>query len=71
MKITYDIKAKGFEQSHADPCLFRKIVDGEAVAVIVVYVDHLLISAKGSAEKDELLVDLAEDNKLKNMGEAK
>lgn len=39
MKITYDLEVKRFEQSHTDPCLFRKIVDRETVTGISVDVD--------------------------------
>ena len=31
--------ANGYEQCRADPCVFRKIVDGEVVGLIVIYVD--------------------------------
>ena len=35
--------ADGFEQYKADPCIFRKVVDGVVVMIIGVYVDDLLI----------------------------
>ena len=48
--------AIGFDQSKADPCVFRKVVDGEAEMVLVVHVDDILAHAK---------------DKLKEMGDAK
>ena len=36
-KFTDGIKEKGFEQSHADPCVFRRIVDGKAVIASTTY----------------------------------
>lgn len=48
IKVTTDLTSKGLEQSHADPCVFRRIVDEGVVAVIIIYVDNLLIRTKGS-----------------------
>ena len=31
----------GFEQSKADPCILRKVVDGVVVMIVGVYVDDL------------------------------
>ena len=41
--------ADGFEQSKADPCIFRKVVDGVVVMIVGVYVDDLLV---GGSEED-------------------
>ena len=35
-KFYEDKTAIGFEQAKADPCVFRKVVDGEAEMVVVV-----------------------------------
>ena len=47
----------GFEQCKADPCIFRKIVDGVVVMIVSVYVNDLLV---GGSEEDceSLLVSL-------------
>ena len=45
--------ADDFEQYKADPCIYRKIVDGVVVMVIGVDVDDLLV--RGSQEDCELL----------------
>ena len=39
----------GFEQSKAEPCIFRKVVDGVVVMIVGVYVDDLLV---GGSEED-------------------
>ena len=58
----------GFEQSKADPCIFRKIVDGSVVMIIGVYVDDLLVG--GSTEDcDKLLAFLNRKFKTNNLGE--
>ena len=41
--------ADGLEQCKADPCIFRKIVDGVVVMIVGVYVDDLL---RGGSEED-------------------
>ena len=37
--------AIGFEKAKADPCVFRKVVDGEAEMVVAVHVDDILAHA--------------------------
>ena len=45
-KFCDDMTAIGFEQTKADPCVFRKVVDGEAEMVVVVHVDDILATPK-------------------------
>ena len=42
-KFGGELIAKGFERSHADPCVFRRKHLGKVVVTIVVYVDDLLV----------------------------
>ena len=62
------MKADGFEQCKADPCIFRKIVDGVVVMIAGVYVDDLLI---GGSEEDceSLLASLNKNFPTNNLGE--
>ena len=69
-KFTDGIKEKGFEQSHADPCVFRRIVDGEVVTVIVVYVDDIMLASKTKEDEGRTLSDLSSCFKMKDLGEA-
>ena len=62
--------AIGFEQAKADPCVFRKVVDGEAEMVVVVHVDDILAHAKDQATKYRFATELAQKFKLKDMGDA-
>ncbi|CAN0414415.1 unnamed protein product, partial [Ascophyllum nodosum] len=62
---------KDFEQSHADPCVFRRIVDGKVVAVIVVYVDNILLASKTKEGGGRALSDLSLCFKIKDLGETK
>ena len=61
--------ADGFEQQcKADPCIFRKTVDGVVVMIVGVYVDDLLIG--GSEDDcDSLLASLNKTFPTKNLGE--
>ena len=42
--------ADGFEQCKADPCIFRKIVDGVVVMIVGVYVDLLIRGSEDDCE---------------------
>ena len=62
--------ATGFEQAKADPCVFRKVVDGEAEMVVVVHVDDILAHAKDQATMDRFAAELGQKLKLKDTGDA-
>ena len=70
-KFCDDMTAIGFEQaSKADPCVFRKVVDGEAEMVVVVHVDFILTHAKDQATMDRLAAEIGQKFKSKDMGDA-
>ena len=62
--------AIGFEQAKAYPCVFRKVVDGEAEMVVVVHVDDILAHTKDQATIDRFAAELGRKFKLKGMGDA-
>ena len=62
--------AIGFEQAKADPCVFRKVVGGEAEMVVVVHVDNILAHAKDQATMDRFAAEHGQKFKLKDMGDA-
>ena len=39
------LQKTGMEQSKADPCVFRKVVDGEVTLIVCVHVDDLAVRA--------------------------
>ena len=45
-KFYDDMTAIGFEQAKVDPCVFRKVVGGEAEIVVIVHVDDILPTPK-------------------------
>ena len=65
-----DMTAIGFEQAKADPCVFRKVVDGAAEMVVVVHVDDILAHAKDQATMDRFAAELGQKFKLKDTGDA-
>ena len=62
--------AIGFEQAKADPCVFRKVVDGEVEMVVVVHVDDILAHAKDQATMEKFAAELRQKFKLKDMSDA-
>ena len=69
-KFCDDMTATGFEQAKADPCVFRKVVDGEAEMVVAVHVDVILAHAKDQATMGRFAAELGQNFKLKDMGDA-
>ena len=49
-KFCDDMALIGFERAKADPCMFRKVVDGEAEMVVVVHVDDILARQRPSGD---------------------
>ena len=70
-KFCNDMTAIGFEQSKADQCVFRKIVDEEEKMVVVVHVGDILAHAKDQATMERFVAELGRKFKLKDMGDAK
>ncbi|CAM9940014.1 unnamed protein product, partial [Ascophyllum nodosum] len=69
-KFCDDMTAVGFEQAKADPCVFRKVVDGEVEMVVVVHVDDILAHTKDQATTDRFAAELGPKFKLKDIGDA-
>ena len=63
--------AIGFEQTKADPCVFRKIIDKDAEIAVVMHVDDILAHAKDQATMEMFAAELGRKFKLKDMGDAK
>ena len=70
-KFCNDMTAIGFEQSKADPCVFRKIADKEVNIVVVVHVDDILAHAKDQATMERFTAELGRKFKLKDMCDVK
>ena len=57
-KFCDDMTTIGIDQAKADPCVFRKVVDGEVEMVVVVHVDDILAHAKDQATMDRFAAEL-------------
>ena len=57
-------------QSHADPCVYHKFVDGDAskCTILIIWVDFLLISASNSDLLQMVKGNLSERFKMKDLG---
>ena len=51
------LAAKGFEQCQADPCVFRRVLHGKLV-IIVVYVNDVLVASETKRGKERLVASL-------------
>ncbi|CAB1102398.1 unnamed protein product [Ectocarpus sp. CCAP 1310/34] len=58
----------GCEQCRVDPRVFRKVVDGEVVGLIVIYVDDIVVAAD-EGEREELFPSLNKKFQVTNLGE--
>ncbi|MCP4491938.1 MAG: DDE-type integrase/transposase/recombinase [Gammaproteobacteria bacterium] len=58
----------GFAQSDADACIYVKQVNGELV-ILAVYVDDIILAAKGEETLSELKKQLSGKFKMKDLGE--
>ena len=59
---------KGSERSQADPCMFRRKHLGKVVAIIVVYVDDLLVLSETKQDGHQALEDLRSGFPIKDLG---
>lgn len=53
-----ELETKGFERSQADPCVFRRVLRGKVVIIIVVYVDDLLMTSATKRDEEQALRNL-------------
>ena len=51
----------GMQQIKADPCMFRKMVNGEVSLIVCVHVDDIAIATKGKYAFDGFNMKLTED----------
>ena len=65
-----ELAARGFEQCQADPCVFRRVLRGKVVVIIVVYVDDLLVASKTQSGEEQAINYLPFCSLIKGLGEA-
>jgi hypothetical protein len=69
LKMDVALKAQGFTELAADPCVYRRLQDGHVI-IIALYVDDLLLASDDLATLTELKASLARQFEMEDMGEA-
>ena len=59
----------GMDQSKADSCVFRKVVDGEVTLIACVHVDDLAVTAKDKETFDAFYAQFKEEFPVSDMGD--
>ena len=70
MGLTNDLKTLEFEQSRADPCVFRKFAAGKMGAILMVHVSALLALTVMKEATETFVGKLRSTFKIKYLGEA-
>ena len=60
----------GFEQCQADPCVFRRVLRGKVIVIIVVYADDLLVASETKRDEEQIINGLQSCFPIKDFGEA-
>lgn len=53
-----EVNAKGYERSQTDPFVFRRVLRGKVVVIIVVYVDDLIVASTTNRDEKQAQKDL-------------
>ena len=53
--LSAELAATKFEQCQADPCVFRRVLRGKVVVIIVVYVDDLLVVSEMKRDEEQAI----------------
>ena len=65
------VKSQGFIQGHSDHTLFTKRSVSGKVAVLIVYVDDIVLSGDDTAEINKLKQKMADEFEIKDLGNLK
>ncbi|XP_022883114.1 uncharacterized protein LOC111399852 [Olea europaea var. sylvestris] len=65
------IKSHGYNQGQADHTMFYRHTDGDKVAILIVYVDDIILTGDDSNEIERLKKILAKEFKIKDLGNLK
>ena len=65
-----ELVARGFERCQADPCVFRRVLRGKVVAIIVIYVGDLLVASETKRNEEQEVNDLRSCFPIKDLEKA-
>ena len=63
------LQKNGMEQSKADPCVFRKVVDEEVTLIVCAHVDDLAVTAKDKETFDAFYTQMKEGLYANDIGD--
>ena len=63
------LQKTGMEKSKADPCVFRKVMDGEITLIVCLHVDELAVTAKKKETFDAFYAQLNEKSPVNELGD--
>ncbi|CAN0471283.1 unnamed protein product [Ascophyllum nodosum] len=65
-----ELAARDFEQCQVAPCVFRRVLRGNVIVIIVVYLDNLLVASKTKRDEEQAIDDLRSCFPINDLGEA-
>ena len=68
--FSVEFAARGLEQCQADQCVFRRVMRGKVIVLIMVYVDDLLVASETKRGEEQTIKDLRTCCPIKDLGEA-
>ncbi|TYK01779.1 Cysteine-rich RLK (RECEPTOR-like protein kinase) 8 [Cucumis melo var. makuwa] len=70
-RFTTFVKSQGYSQGHSDHTLFTKVSETGKIAVLIVYVDDIVLSGDDQAEISQLKQRMGNEFEIKNLGNLK
>ena len=61
------LKSEGFDQSHADPCMYRRVTN-DGTVIVLIWVDDLIIATSNDGLMVQVKESLANRFKMKDLG---
>ena len=69
-KFSAELTARGLKQGQADPYVFRRVLRGKVVVIIMVYIDDLLVASGTKRDEEQAINDLRSWFPIKDLREA-
>ncbi|KAA0041351.1 Cysteine-rich RLK (receptor-like protein kinase) 8 [Cucumis melo var. makuwa] len=70
-RFTTFVKSQGYSQGHSDHTLFTKVFETRKIAVLIVYVDDIVLSGDDQAEINQLKQRMGNELEIKDLGNLK
>lgn len=70
-KFTWSVKKQGYMQAQSDHTLFMRFSNDGKIAILIVYVDDIILTGDDIVEMDRLKKNLAKEFEIKDLGALK